>query len=725
VTNNPKSKLQNRKFFEVSAALAFLFLAVSSFNTQSIAGNAHSDWVDKSPHQTAFIKVHTVRLHYLDWGGKGDTILFLHGLGDTAHIFDDLAPKFTNHFRVLGLTRRGHGQSDKPETGYDTTTLVEDIRQFLDALSIQRVVLVGHSLAGDELTRFAGLHPDRVIKLVYLDAAYDRSRLPEIHKQLSPELSPAKADMESLANFRQWVSRISFWSDAWEANLRDMMVFSADGRILREAKPGKVSRLLMQGTVDSHPDYSKIRSPALNIAVVGVSSRLSDFVKTLPDSARAKVEGALSKVKEFQQQQVEHFRKEIPDGRVIIFTNADHHCFIDKENEVLREMREFLSPTGLRESLSLSQSIAAPREVLRQGDRFPFNGGTATMTRLDTLPFVENDWTKRFRFDTAANPKLKELRERYKLEDVIAPGRDEFDKQVLLMDWVHRQFKKFGRPSTAAKGALDILSGIDRGDTFFCSHYAHVLVSSAASLGWVDRELALRRHQGAAKVGGSTEHSVTEIWSNQYRKWVMLDPTSNMYLEKDGVPLNAWEIREQWFYQNGTNLVFVIGSKRAKHKKSDLPIFLQRFAGFGDLAVHPDELDKYGFIGYIPNTDLMDSGEDYAKMFIVKDKLCDGTKWHVRAAPANPAVDPYFPIGQAALQITAQSTNLIVTLKTLTPNFKTFEIQLDNGAWTTSMDNFNWKLHPGVNRLATRCINQFGVSGPVSSAEIELSKTRD
>jgi pimeloyl-ACP methyl ester carboxylesterase len=66
-----------------------------------------------------------------------------------------------------------------PETGYDTATLVEDIRQFLDALKIQRVILVGHSIAGDELTRFAVLHPDRVIKLVYLDAAYDRTRMPE------------------------------------------------------------------------------------------------------------------------------------------------------------------------------------------------------------------------------------------------------------------------------------------------------------------------------------------------------------------------------------------------------------------------------------------------------------------------------------------------------------------------------------------------------------------
>ena len=152
------------------------------------------DWIDRSPHKTEFVTVNSVKLHYLDWGGKGETILFLHGLGDTAHIFDDLAPKFTNQFRVLGLTRRGHGQSEKPEAGYDTATLVEDIRQFLDALKIERVILVGHSLAGDELTRFAGEHPDRVIKLVYLDAAHDRAGLPEIMKQSPPELSPAKTD---------------------------------------------------------------------------------------------------------------------------------------------------------------------------------------------------------------------------------------------------------------------------------------------------------------------------------------------------------------------------------------------------------------------------------------------------------------------------------------------------------------------------------------------------
>ena len=97
------------------------------------------------------------------------------------------------------------------------------------------------------------------------------------------------------------------------------------------------------------------------------------------------------------------------------------------------------------------------------------------------------------------------------LEKVIAPGRDEFEKQVRLMDWTHHQFKKFGTPSTKAKGALEILQGIDQGHTFFGSHYAQTFVSAAASLGWVDRELALPRHQGTAK-GGSTGQTSTESW---------------------------------------------------------------------------------------------------------------------------------------------------------------------------------------------------------------------
>jgi len=102
--------------------------------------------------------------------------------------------------------------------------------------------------------------------------------------------------------------------------------------------------------------------------------------------------------------------------------------------------------------------------------------------------------------------------------------------------------------------------------------------------------------------GWQLEHTSTEIWSNQYRKWIMLDPTANLYVEKDGVPLDAYEIRTEWFYREGKDLVFSIGKERKKYRKADLPIFLGRFAGFGDLTVPANEMEKYGFTAYIPNS---------------------------------------------------------------------------------------------------------------------------
>jgi hypothetical protein len=312
------------------------------------------------------------------------------------------------------------------------------------------------------------------------------------------------------------------------------------------------------------------------------------------------------------------------------------------------------------------------------------------------------------------------LRTKYRLDEVVAPGKDEFDRQVHLLDWTHRQFRKFGRPSANPRGALEILKAVEEGHTFFCAQYGATFASAAASLGWVDRLLALRRHRDYPGAG-SPEHTSTEIWSNQHRKWVMLDPTANLFVEKDGVPLSAWEIRTEWFEREGKDLVFVVGKDRKRHRKADLPIFLGRFPGFGDLSVPANEMEKYGFTAYLPNTDLMDAGPDYGKMFIVKDRHCEGTKWHERTNPANPAVDPYFPIGQAALGLSVEAGKVRVSLRTLTPNFKEFQARIDGGEWAPCGAAVLWPLRPGPNRLEARTLNRFGVEGPVSTVEVDVS----
>ena len=68
-----------------------------------------------------FVHVNGLRLHCLDWGGNGPTLIFLTGMGSSAYIFNKFAPRFNAKFHVLALTRRGHGDSDTPKQAMTPT----------------------------------------------------------------------------------------------------------------------------------------------------------------------------------------------------------------------------------------------------------------------------------------------------------------------------------------------------------------------------------------------------------------------------------------------------------------------------------------------------------------------------------------------------------------------------------------------------------------------------
>lgn len=86
-----------------------------------------------------------LRFHYRDWGGSGQPVLLLHGLASTGHIWDLVAPLLVDDFRVIALDLRGHGQSDKPEEGYDFEAVGGDVFNVIAELGMERPVIVGHS----------------------------------------------------------------------------------------------------------------------------------------------------------------------------------------------------------------------------------------------------------------------------------------------------------------------------------------------------------------------------------------------------------------------------------------------------------------------------------------------------------------------------------------------------------------------------------------------------
>ena len=146
------------------------WLAASLLLLVSLTGRAYAQqgvpFHDPSPHSVQFVTVDKdVKLEVLDWGGSGKPVVLLAGLRNTAHIFDDFAPKLTAQYHVYGVTRRGFGTSSAPVPGnenYSADRLGDDVLAVLDALKLDRPVLVGHSIAGEELSSVATRYPKRV-----------------------------------------------------------------------------------------------------------------------------------------------------------------------------------------------------------------------------------------------------------------------------------------------------------------------------------------------------------------------------------------------------------------------------------------------------------------------------------------------------------------------------------------------------------------------------------
>ena len=114
-----------------------------------------------------------VKLEVLDWGGTGRPLILLQGLGGVAHDYDSFAPKLTARNHVYAITRRGFGNSSKPDpspANYSAERLGKDVLNVIEFLRLDRPILAGQSIAGEELSWIGTFHPDKVAGLVYLEA---------------------------------------------------------------------------------------------------------------------------------------------------------------------------------------------------------------------------------------------------------------------------------------------------------------------------------------------------------------------------------------------------------------------------------------------------------------------------------------------------------------------------------------------------------------------------
>jgi pimeloyl-ACP methyl ester carboxylesterase len=116
-----------------------------------------------------WVRVGDIRLHYRDWGGTGELIVLLHGLASNCRYWDLVAPILSESFAVVALDQRGHGESDKPDDGYDFATVASDLRGFIGDLGLNRPLLVGHSWGGDVVLELAAGWPSATRGICLID----------------------------------------------------------------------------------------------------------------------------------------------------------------------------------------------------------------------------------------------------------------------------------------------------------------------------------------------------------------------------------------------------------------------------------------------------------------------------------------------------------------------------------------------------------------------------
>ena len=223
-----------------------------------------------------YINTNNIKLHYLNFEGEQPTILLMHGLTANAHAFDGLiAAGLSPTFNVLSVDLRGRGESDAPETGYTMKEHAADIIGLMDALHIEKVILAGHSFGGFLALYMAKFYPERVDKLILMDAAANMH--PSTKEMLGPALSRLGKTFPSFDAYLEKIKAtpyLTFWDDNMESYYRADVKTNEDGSVSCIPQTDHMMEAVMKGSLgEPWMDYlSSVDHQTILINAPGVYS---------------------------------------------------------------------------------------------------------------------------------------------------------------------------------------------------------------------------------------------------------------------------------------------------------------------------------------------------------------------------------------------------------------------------------------------------------------------
>ncbi len=220
-----------------------------------------------------FVRTNGIQLHFLDHPGGDSPLVLMPGLTANASSFDGLVKAgLSPALRVLALDLRGRGLSDKPDSGYTMADHAADVLGLLDVLEIQQVALGGHSFGGLLALFMAAHYPERISRLVVIDAA--GSMHPQVLELIKPSIDRLGKVLPSWEVCIETMKQMPFYDGWWdpviESYYRADVEFFDDGTVKPRSRPEAIIEAVEKALAENWSRHlAAIRQPVLLLNAPG------------------------------------------------------------------------------------------------------------------------------------------------------------------------------------------------------------------------------------------------------------------------------------------------------------------------------------------------------------------------------------------------------------------------------------------------------------------------
>ena len=275
--------------------------------------------------ESAFLRANGLTLHYLDWGGARPTALLLHATGFLAAVWGPIAEALSRSYRVLAPNQRGHGDSDKPPSGYHRLDFVADLCAFLDALELEGIIGIGHSAGAANIACCEALRPGSFRRVVLIEpivfppvirplAGEHMTRLPRgalKRRTVWPSREAMLKSYHSRPPFKTWRE------DVLRLYVEQGAFLRKDGQVELKC-PGPIEAQMYAGATpfEAFGLLPKVGCPALVVRGEHSDSHLPFIAQAIAE--------------------------QMPNAHVVTIEGAGHFCPMEKPDAVLAEITHFL-----------------------------------------------------------------------------------------------------------------------------------------------------------------------------------------------------------------------------------------------------------------------------------------------------------------------------------------------------------------------------------------------